>query len=261
VEVVVRRLVLALALAGVLAFPVQVSASQRDEGGSDAPRTATGVLVQNSATGYPYGTHAVIDESSGTEYALQSETVPLGDFVGERVRVGGTLEKGQGEPALMNVTRVERDPPASTVQNSIRGYITDVSPSARVVLVEEDPSDASGSEKGEFAVAGGTAIFKQRDGERSVAAFDDLRAGQLVEALYAGPVAESYPTQGLAGNIVILDDSQSAPPGDIGPSVLPDTGGVRLPVIAVVLLISGVPVYLLAGLSRRRRRNVGGYLT
>jgi len=77
--------------------------------------------------------------------------------------------------------------------------------------VEEDPADESGSPKGTFTVTGETDILQQQNGERAPAAFDDLRVGQLVEAEYAGPVAESYPSQGTAGSIVILEPSGSGP--------------------------------------------------
>ena len=34
---------------------------------------------------------------------------------------------------------------------------------------------------------------------------------RMVEATYAGPVAESYPTQGVADRIVILDRNRAMP--------------------------------------------------
>jgi hypothetical protein len=117
---------------------------------------------------------------------------------------------------------------AQSPENSIRGEITELSRSAEVVLVEEDPSDESGSAKGEFAVDGETEILEQRDGDLAPAAFEELRVGQVVEATYSGPVAESYPTQGVAGRIVILDEGGTDNPGDGGLSVLPNTGGVPL---------------------------------
>ena len=122
--------------------------------------------------------------------------------------------------------------------NSIRGEITSVSRSAQVVLVEEHPSDESGSAKGEFAVDGGTEILEQRDGDLAPIAFEKLRVGQVVEATYSGPVAESYPTQGIAARIVLLDEDGSGNRSDGGLAVLPDTGGLALAVV-VVLLICG----------------------
>ena len=123
---------------------------------------------------------------------------------------------------------------AQSPENSIRGEITEISRSAEVVLVEEDPSDESGSAKGEFAVTGETEILDQRGG--GPAAFEELRVGQLVEATYSGPVAESYPTRGVAGRIVILEGDRTDGQDGGGLSALPNTGGVPL---AGVLLIAG----------------------
>jgi hypothetical protein len=125
---------------------------------------------------------------------------------------------------------------AQSTGSSIRGEITSVSRSAQVVLVEEDPSDESGSAKGEFAVDGETEILEQRDGDVAPIAFEELRVGQVVEATYAGPVAESYPTQGIAGRIVLLDEDGTDNRSDGGLAVLPDTGG---PALAGVLLLVG----------------------
>ncbi len=96
--------------------------------------------------------------------------------------------------------------------NGVRGSITSIS--GAVVLVEENPADESGSAKGAFTVTGETEILRQQGDELVPAAFDDLRVGQLVEATYVGPVAESYPTQGTAGSIVILEDPFGGEPGD-----------------------------------------------
>ena len=96
--------------------------------------------------------------------------------------------------------------------NSVQGSITDIS--GAVVLVEENPADQSGSAKGAFTVTGETEILRQKGSELVPASFGDLRVGQLVTATYAGPVAESYPTQGTAGSIVILGDDYGSELGD-----------------------------------------------
>jgi hypothetical protein len=147
---------------------------------------------------------------------------------------------GMADPAL-----------AQSPENNIRGEITEVSRSAEVVLVEEDPSEESGSAKGEFAVTDETEILDQRDGDLAPAAFEDLRVGQLVEATYSGPVAESYPTQGVAGRIVILEGGRTDDPDDGGLSVLPNTGGVPLPLLGVLLIGSALLARRVAGYSLR----------
>lgn len=96
--------------------------------------------------------------------------------------------------------------------NGIQGFITSIS--GTVVLVEENPAAEWGSNKGAFTVTGETEILRDEGGELVPAAFEDLQAGQLVRATYAGPVAESYPTQGTAGSIVILAESYGDDPGD-----------------------------------------------
>lgn len=110
-------------------------------------------------------------------------------------------------------------PPAED-SGSITGTVTDISGS--VVLVEEDPSDwgdptgppegSPGSPKGYFTVTEETELLDERGGEAAPATFGDLAVGQIVEATYAGAVAESYPTQGTAASVVILEDG-GPPPG------------------------------------------------
>jgi hypothetical protein len=87
----------------------------------------------------------------------------------------------------------------------VLGTITSISGSA--VLVEEDPSTAGSGEKGYFTVTEETEISRLVGGDAvAPASFEDLAVGQPVEATYAGPVAESYPTQGNAASIVILGE-------------------------------------------------------
>jgi len=131
---------------------------------------------------------------------------------------------------------------AEPPENSVRGSVTEVSRSAEVVLVEEKPSEKSGSAKGEFAVTEETEILEQQDEDQAPVSFENLRVGQTVEATYAGPVAESYPTQGIAGRIVILDEARTDSPDAGHPAVLPDTGGAPLPVLAALLTAGGLLV-------------------
>ena len=120
----------------------------------------------------------------------------------------------QQEPETEAVPKTEPQPEPKTDARTgsgdgIRGSITSIS--GAVVLVEEDPADESGSPKGAFTVTGETNILLQQGGEQVPATFDDLRVGQLVEAQYAGPVAESYPSQGTADSIVILEPLGNGP--------------------------------------------------
>ncbi len=90
-------------------------------------------------------------------------------------------------------------------EEGVQGVITSISGS--VVLVEEDPSAEESGDKGYFTVTDETEITKQEDGKQVEATFEDLELGQLVEATYEGAVAQSYPTQGSAESIAILEGS------------------------------------------------------
>lgn len=101
-----KTAVLAAALAMVL---VAVSFASAQES-----VVATGVLERPEATTYMYGTHAIIEEATGTYYALGSADEGLLDsYVGQRITVYGTLvpgyEEGQveGGPPLLEVIWVQ----------------------------------------------------------------------------------------------------------------------------------------------------------
>lgn len=97
------------------------------------------------------------------------------------------------------------NPPEGNEGGSVRGTITDISGS--VVLVEEDPSAESGP-KGYFTVTAQTEIARLEGDIRIPASLEDLAVGQQVQAAYAGDIAESYPPQGNAESIVILDEGE-----------------------------------------------------
>ena len=145
-----------------------------------------------------------------------------------------------GGLALLAVLGVAMAPLAlaRSPANGVRGVVTEVSRSAEVVLVEENPSEESGSAKGEFAVTDATEILEQRDGQLAPVDFEVLRAGQMVEATYDGPVAESYPTRGVAGRIVILAEGGA----DHGLPTLPDTGGSAALAAGALLVACGLVV-------------------
>jgi hypothetical protein len=84
-----------------------------------------------------------------------------------------------------------------------------------VALAQEEPVSYVGyitSISGDSVlVTGETEILRIVEGDMVVpAAFEELEVGQLVSATYSGPILESYPPQGGAGSIVILED----PSGD-----------------------------------------------
>ena len=141
---------------------------------------------------------------------------------------------------------------ASGDSGGIAGFITELSGTA--ALIEENPLEASGSNKASVGITAETQIFMQQGPDRVPAAPEDLAVGQLVEATFIGPVAESYPVQTTAGSITIIEDpNEPAVPPPSGGGVLPDTGGAALP--PVVLLAGGC---LLAATLRRSHRTSPG---
>jgi hypothetical protein len=67
-----------------------------------------------------------------------------------------------------------------------------------------------------------------------------------VEATYSGPVAESYPTQGVAGRIVILDEDRT---DNDDLATLPNTGGA--PLLGALLIGGALLAARVAGYSLR----------
>lgn len=100
-----------LLLAAVLAAMLAAASPALAE--SEPVFEATGVLEKPEVTTYQYGTHAITDEASGNRYALQSQSVDLDAYAGERVTVSGAPVPGyqdgqvEGGPDLLRVDQVE----------------------------------------------------------------------------------------------------------------------------------------------------------
>jgi len=113
----------------------------------------------------------------------------------------------------------------------IRGLVTDIqkidAQSSRKlafgraigsILVEGAIEDDTTFDKARISVTDKTRIFRQERGERHAVTFDSLNIGEVlakVEVQFTiGPVAESYPIQATAAEIVILSQSSGGvPPG------------------------------------------------
>ena len=91
----------------------------------------------------------------------------------------------------------------------VRGKITSIStsaanPSVGTVLIEGKMEKDTSLDKASTRVTAKTSIVRMEDGKKVEGKFSDLKVGQTVEASFTGPVSESYPVQGLASEIVIL---------------------------------------------------------
>lgn len=93
----------------------------------------------------------------------------------------------------------------------IRGIVKTVSPSKKGgeigFLLVEGPKGQT-YDKASIRVTADTKIFKLDGADRKPATLKDLKVGQTVEAKFVGPIAESYPVQAKAGEIVIVSEEK-----------------------------------------------------
>lgn len=87
--------------------------------------------------------------------------------------------------------------PAAREAPSLVGVVTALR--LPVIMVEEKPSETSGSAKASVRITERTLISR---GGKSLAP-DGLKVGQRVSVWFQGPVMESYPMQATAGVIVV----------------------------------------------------------
>lgn len=100
----------------------------------------------------------------------------------------------------------------------IRGYVAgawgvsaDPRPGEVVgsVLIEGELEEDTRFDRASVTVTDATRIYRREGDGFTAAAFADLEAGQLVQAVFTGPVAESYPVQATAEEIVILSSTEA----------------------------------------------------
>lgn len=95
----------------------------------------------------------------------------------------------------------------------VRGRITEHHRSATgeppvgTIRVEGTTEAGVAYDKASVRITRDTRIFKGRGGRRMP--FNSLTIGTLVEATFTGPVAESYPVQATASEVVILEEAQA----------------------------------------------------
>ena len=76
------------------------------------------------------------------------------------------------------------------------------------VLIEGAKEKDTGFDKASVRVTDKTKIEKLDGKERKPAKFEDLKKGARVQAVFTGPVAESYPVQATAGAVLILEEAK-----------------------------------------------------
>ncbi|MGI5849179.1 MAG: DUF3221 domain-containing protein [Christensenellales bacterium] len=86
----------------------------------------------------------------------------------------------------------------------IRGSVMNITSGegAVTILVEGNVEEDTQFDKASVTVSRHTAVTKEGD----VLSYNDIRIGDVVEVIFDGPVAESYPVQGAAKSVKILDE-------------------------------------------------------
>jgi hypothetical protein len=116
---------------------------------------------------------------------------------------------------VLLTTATAADPAKDKVD--VRGTITRVTPVDEagqkagrlgVILVEGVKDATTEHDKASVRVTNKTRIEKLAGKERKPAKFADLKKGVRVQARFTGPVAESYPVQATAGEILILEEAK-----------------------------------------------------
>jgi beta-N-acetylhexosaminidase len=108
--------------------------------------------------------------------------------------------------ALVLLSCAERTPSrAADISGQITRATTSVVDGSRriTLLVETVPSDVSGSPKALVTVDGSTRVFSANASLSPKV--EDLLPGTTVSVWFEGPVAESYPVQGRAGSLLIMN--------------------------------------------------------
>ena len=72
------------------------------------------------------------------------------------------------------------------------------------ILVEGAKEKDTAYDKAAVTLTSKTKFYKWEDGKKKDAKFSDLKVGTLVQCNFTGPVAESYPVQATASEVLIL---------------------------------------------------------
>jgi beta-N-acetylhexosaminidase len=73
------------------------------------------------------------------------------------------------------------------------------------ILIEGNIDKDTEFDKASVTITKKTRIFESKSGKFIKADFDSLKPNQRVQALFTGPVMTSYPVQGTAKEVIILE--------------------------------------------------------
>ena len=110
--------------------------------------------------------------------------------------------------ALLGACTNDGDAAPGPNDPDIRGVITSISDGSGDVIgsvrIEGTIDEDTSYDKAIVRVEGDTLLFRQVGSAMMEITFADLTVGQTVEAWFTGPIAESYPVQVKASQIVIV---------------------------------------------------------
>jgi hypothetical protein len=102
----------------------------------------------------------------------------------------------------------DAEPKSKPPKADVRGKIETVSLKGGMVgrlLIEGTKEKDTQHDKASVRLTKATKVYKWVDGKKKEAKVEDLKKGATVQADFTGPVAESYPVQATAKEILILD--------------------------------------------------------
>lgn len=118
---------------------------------------------------------------------------------------------------LAALVLVAADKELAPEKADVRGKITTVRESDAVakkagnlgsILIEGTKDKDTSYDKASVRITDKTKIEKIDGKEKKAAKFEDLKKGAKVQAVFTGPVAESYPVQATAKEVLILGEAK-----------------------------------------------------
>ncbi len=102
-------------------------------------------------------------------------------------------------------------PQQSEDTTGIRGEVREITTGKgnTVILVEGEVSDDTQYDKASVRVDADSKVVRIQDGKETAAEALDIKLFDVVEVVFEGPVAESYPVQGKAKLVRILGNNNA----------------------------------------------------
>ena len=112
--------------------------------------------------------------------------------------------------AMACVLAADSEPKTKPPRADVRGKIETVNLNMKgvpggMLLIEGTKEKDTQHDKASVRLTKATKVYKWVDGKKKEAKVADLKKGATVQADFTGPVAESYPVQATAKEVLILE--------------------------------------------------------